>query len=283
MWVAPGTTTTFFFRTFSSCFIVLLLTSITSLWSFPPTMNKVGARTFVNRSVEAKSGLPLRHTTAPIWLTLWAAAIKPAAAPVLAPKYPMIILWVSNCFVVNNQSVILSRRSDSNFILNLFNMSPGILHFIFSVRLSVSSSSFVRRSISRVASPSLFKALATYSFRGLCLPLLLPWANTIIPLVMFQLLGIVRLPSSIVVATTLLLAACTGILTIFSIVLLVECSPVIYNPSVQNHKWVRMQIVLTLYLLCPRYYMTILEFDIMVLAWLPECRFCIITVNCYSA
>jgi hypothetical protein len=48
---------------------------------------------------------------------------------------------------------------------------------------------------------------------------------------MFQLLGIVRLPSSIVVATTLLLAASTGILTIFSIELLVECSPVIYNPS----------------------------------------------------
>ena len=100
---------------------------------------------------------------------------------------------------------------------------------------------------------------------------------------MFQLLGIVRLPSSIVVATTLLLAACTGILTIFSIGLLVECSPVIYNPSVQHHKWVRMPIVLTLYLLCPRYYMTILEFDIMVLVRLPECRFCIITLNYYSA
>ena len=82
---------------------------------------------------------------------------------------------------------------------------------------------------------------------------------------MFQLLGIVRLPSSIVVATTLLLAASTGILTKFSIGLLVERSPVIYNPSLQHYKWVRLLIVLTLYLLCPCHYMTILEFDIMVL------------------
>ena len=185
--------------------------SITSLWSLLPTINKVGARTFANRSLETKSGLPLRHTTAPVMLTLWAAAIKAAAAPVLSPKYPIINPLVSKYVVFNNQSVILKRRSDSNFTLNLFKMSSGILHRIFSVLLSVSSSSFVRRSTSSVARPSLFKALARYSFLGLLL--LLPWAKTIIPLVILKLSGMVRFPSSIVDATALLLAVWTGILT----------------------------------------------------------------------
>ena len=83
--------------------------------SFPPTINKVGLYTFVRISGGVdKSGLPPRETIAPISLGFCAAGDKTAAAPVLAPKYP--ILLFAKCFVFsfsNNQSVIRSRRFES--------------------------------------------------------------------------------------------------------------------------------------------------------------------------
>jgi hypothetical protein len=105
--------------------------------SFPPTINRVGLYTLVRISGGvAKSGLPPRETIAPISLGFCAAAVNAAAAPVLAPKYP--ILLFANCFVSsfsNNQSVTRSRRFESNLILNLFNTRPGILSCIFLMAL----------------------------------------------------------------------------------------------------------------------------------------------------
>jgi hypothetical protein len=62
--------------------------------------------------------------------------------------------------LLDTQSVTTDSRFDSRLMLNLFNTSPGILLCIFCVLVSVSSSSLVRRSTSRVARPSLFRNLA---------------------------------------------------------------------------------------------------------------------------
>ena len=75
-------------------------------------MSKVGTLIFINTTSETKSRLPLLDTTAPTTVGLSEAAIKAAAAPVLAPKNPMINPLVSKYVVVSSQSVIFIRRSE---------------------------------------------------------------------------------------------------------------------------------------------------------------------------
>jgi hypothetical protein len=56
--------------------------------SWPPTISRVGALTLAKAS-PARSGRPLRDTTAPTASGRCAAAMSAAAAPVLAPKSPI--------------------------------------------------------------------------------------------------------------------------------------------------------------------------------------------------
>ena len=136
--------------------------------SFPPTMRSVGAST-VGKADAAKSGLPPRDTTACIVFGRSFAAIRQAAAPVLEPKQPILRCLVYGCLI--SQSVMLitlrARRSISNRS--------------FRVRISISSSSGVSKSINSVASSPSRNIFATNVFRGLCLLLPLPCANKTIP------------------------------------------------------------------------------------------------------
>ena len=57
-------------------------------------INKVGEITRIRYGLSAISGLPPLDTTALIILPSSAAALNVAAAPVLAPKYPIFMLLV---------------------------------------------------------------------------------------------------------------------------------------------------------------------------------------------
>ena len=89
------------------------MTSISKL----PTNNRVGATTW-GRYSPARSGRPPRETTAAMSFGSLAAAIKAAAAPVLAPKYPKANLFVKRS--IPSHSVTPMRRSASNVMLKRY-------------------------------------------------------------------------------------------------------------------------------------------------------------------
>lgn len=152
-WVAPGTISSLFSQR-SWAWAARLRSS--TIVSAPPTMSRVGARTS-SRHGPARSGRPPRDTTAPMSGSS-AAARSAAAAPVLAPKYP-----------IGADSRSRSQRVAPASL-------PASVPMSKTLCLSASSAG-VSRSNSSVPRPASCNTSATARLRGLCRLLPEPWAN----------------------------------------------------------------------------------------------------------
>ena len=176
--MAPGTTAGGGPRRGVCC--ACRLRSSTTSWR-SPTSSGVGAGT--SESLPgARPGRPPRETTASMCAPGSAAAQRAAAAPVLAPKYPIATWtpWSSRSHRVTAVSLVASVPMSNTLARS-------------------SSSSEVSKSNSKVPKPASFSCSATWRLRGLCLLLPLPCTNTTMPVAPA---GTVRCPASVTPAAS---------------------------------------------------------------------------------